>query len=371
MMMDIAMLLDHRGKIDLVETFCPHDSMLTKVALLSGMTAERWMIDDFDLSTESGFAEAAQRLRSIRPKRLWLSPEHGTIVSDHWHNCMRLAWLQLELGGYYYIEQPQKCVTWNLRDTLTRQICGALSSKCVRDQCFDNRKHPRTGRPLQQSTRIQSNDRAFTLQFGQRCVGHETDHARTESTRTSHGNSFYPKSFCQRAVQLWKAQDDKTSPKGFVKKLRDARQSEEVNLLCGSCGSCSLAFEQGCVKCSDESAFPAVAEIMQDIPEDDDGDQEKKTEQNLMRLHKNLGHPSNRLLTQILKEAKAPKTIVDLASQIQCPICARHVATSPARPANPHRARELGQIVAMDVSFHTTPRHEKLMILHFIDEAKE
>ena len=34
-------------------------------------------------------------------------------------------------------------------------------------------------------------------------------------------------------------------------------------------------------------------------------------------------------------------------------------------------SRELGQTVAMDFSYHTTPQGEKLMILHFIDEASK
>ena len=117
--------------------------------------------------------------------------------------------------------------------------------------------------------------------------------------------------------------------------------------------------------------MPAVAEVMRDIPEDYEGDTEQSSLQRLMRVHRNLGHPPNRLLAQILKEAKAPTSVVDLASQLECPLCARHVRTSPARPAHPFRARELGQIVAMDLSFHTAPSQEKLMILHFVDAASK
>ena len=65
-MMNVAMMLNHRD-----------DPMMTKIAQLSGMAAERWATNDNDLSTESGFAQAEQRLRSIRPRRLWLSPECG------------------------------------------------------------------------------------------------------------------------------------------------------------------------------------------------------------------------------------------------------------------------------------------------------
>ena len=73
-----------------------------------------------------------------------------------------------------------------------------------------------------------------------------------------------------------------------------------------------------------------------------------------MRVHKNLGHPSNRLLVQLLREAGAPQSIVSAANNLACPICARFSRVAPARPANPVRARMLGETLAMDESFHTT-----------------
>ena len=117
--------------------------------------------------------------------------------------------------------------------------------------------------------------------------------------------------------------------------------------------------------------MPVVNELFRDVPDDDEGNAERSSEQRLMRVHRNLGHPSNRLLVQLLKEAKAPESVIEIATQLECPLCARHVRTSPARPANPYRARELGHIVAMDFSYHTTPNREQFMVLHFIDEASK
>merc|ERR1712079_210802 len=115
--------------------------------------------------------------------------------------------------------------------------------------------------------------------------------------------------------------------------------------------------------------MPVARELMQDIPEDDEGHAERSTEARLQRVRRNLGHPPNRLLVQILKEAKAPDSVVEVAKNLQCPLCARRARTSLARPANPFRARELGHIVAMDFSFRATPSKETLMVLRFIDEA--
>ena len=82
--------------------------------------------------------------------------------------------------------------------------------------------------------------------------------------------------------------------------------------------------------------MPVVSDLLRDIPEDDEGGAERSAEQRLMRVHRNLGHPSNRLLVQLLKEAKAPESVIEVATKLECPICAHYVRTAPARPANPY-----------------------------------
>ena len=121
-MMTDAAMLSHRGDTDLIEACCTRDSMLSKVAQPAGVATERWTISDYGLSTESGYAAVEQRLRSVRPRRPWLSPECGPfsqmqhlnqntpdkignliekrrIGFAQWRNCLRLAWVQLALGG--------------------------------------------------------------------------------------------------------------------------------------------------------------------------------------------------------------------------------------------------------------------------------
>ncbi len=361
------MLLDHTdGQMDLAEALCSPTSMLTQTAQNAGLAAERWTNDDFDLSTTEGHWQAAIRLKVKKPMGLWLSPECGPwstmqnanqrtpeqvenleekrrLALYQWESCIRLASLQHELGGKLYIEQPQTCMTWRLEDDNTRFLVDQLSQFCIRDQCFDGLKHPKTGLPMRKSTRIQTNDASFTQQFAQRCTGHEQGHTPIEGGKVSHSTSFYPKPFCSRAVQIWKA-DSETTPNAFMKKYRNAQQEDDTNFNCEDCHS--LNPTTFCSSCSPdevslEEIMPVVHVLKQDIPDDDEGQAEKKSEQTLRRVHKNLGHPSNRLLEQILKEAKAPQSVIKIASNLHCPVCARHVRTAPARPANPLRAREL------------------------------
>ena len=72
---DIAMLLNHHGMTDLVAVSWTPNSGLAGIASAAGLITERWTKEDYDLSTEQGYIQAEQRLRSLRPKRIWLSPE--------------------------------------------------------------------------------------------------------------------------------------------------------------------------------------------------------------------------------------------------------------------------------------------------------
>ena len=80
-------------------------------------------------------------------------------------------------------------------------------------------------------------------------------------------------------------------------------------------------------------------------------EQETRERQNrLLRIHRNLGHPSKKLMLAVLKEAKAPEQTLKAVQQMRCEVCERFQRTSPAKPANIGRAREVGQVLAMD--FH-------------------
>ena len=55
----------------------------------------------------------------MRPaKDLKLKQEYGKKI---WVNCMKLAILQIKLGGDVYVEQPYRCGTWRLNDKKTEE----------------------------------------------------------------------------------------------------------------------------------------------------------------------------------------------------------------------------------------------------------
>ena len=115
-----------------------------------------------------------------------------------------------------------------------------------------------------------------------------------------------------------------------------------------NCGTRTQHFE---CDCCFEPAFPVITELQKDIPgeEEDPTNYEARRCQavRLMRVRRNLGHPSNRLLVQILTEAKAPKGVIEMARDLKCSICERTKKIASSRPANPLRAREVGEVLAL------------------------
>ena len=238
---DLAMLVHNDNTMDLIEVFCSPNSRLTQTAQDAKLKAERWTLEDFDLSLIVDLERANSLLRKLRPKRLWLSPEGGPYSvmqnanqkkktqqreelkkkQEHafklWQSCIELAWLQIELGGTFYIEQPKTCQSWQLEDRNTRYLLDELSSYAIRDQCVDGLTHPKTGLPMQKGTRIQTNDTSSINQFTQRCTGHDHGHSPVEGGQVVRDTALYPKRFCQRVVHIWKG-DDAMTPNRILQK---------------------------------------------------------------------------------------------------------------------------------------------------------
>ena len=104
--------------------------------------------------------------------------------------------------------------------------------------------------------------------------------------------------------------EEQKRAKFFLDKWPRAQTANEMPefVICQHCGSKTQHFE---CDCCFEPVFPVVSELQKEIPEEDEDPESlealRSQASRLMRVHRNLGHPSNRLLVQILTEAKAPK----------------------------------------------------------------
>ena len=94
---------------------------------------------------------------------------------------------------------------------------------------------------------------------------------------------------------------------------------------------------------------------------------DKGTQDNLMKLHKNLGHPDNRLFAKVLTEQQWSKEIIDGVSDMQCPVCFEAQRPKLARPAHLSEPREFNELVIMDGVDWTSQEGNKYHFYHVID----
>ena len=58
--------------------------------------------------------------------------------------------------------------------------------------------------------------------------------------------------------------------------------------------------------------------------------------------------PTKPIACSNIEGTEAPYSVIEVATKLEHPLCARYIRTSPARPTNPYRTRELGHTVATD-----------------------
>ena len=96
-----------------------------------------------------------------------------------------------------------------------------------------------------------------------------------------------------------------------------------------------------------ESVQPCrISEVLAsevDAPTDD----QAKVE--LRKLHNNLGHPTNRDLVRILKNAGGSDQAVRLASEFRCDVCHNRQRPAPCLPASAHQLVDFNHRVGLDV----------------------
>ena len=91
--------------------------------------------------------------------------------------------------------------------------------------------------------------------------------------------------------------------------------------------------------------------------------------QDLIKVHKNLGHPDPNVLSQHLKLNGAEEHIVEAAREYICDACVETSKFKHQRPAKLHEPREFNELVGIDGFFWTGRKGFQVMIFHCIDEA--
>ena len=77
------------SQIDLLEVYAYPNSELTNIAQGGNLKAQRFTLEDGDLSTSHGRTELLLRIMLYRPKHVWMSPECAPWSQWHRFNSAR------------------------------------------------------------------------------------------------------------------------------------------------------------------------------------------------------------------------------------------------------------------------------------------
>ena len=273
-------------------------------------------------------------------------------------NMVKLCLEQDRLGGKFYLLGLSNHSFWRRRDESVQELC-LKTYYSTRHSCMDELEQENYPQTCQ--VRVQTNDPAFANNFRQCCSGHDgVPHHPDRKENLDH----LPLRFSKRVSQLLKKE------KGL-----DLRTAEHRCTELRKDPDCQVDIEDHLDDWyhdyngeNVDFAAPAIDGILREPPDSDDSP-EMTIEQRLRRVHNNLGHPSKALMLRILREAKAPDMVIEVAQQFECEVCQRLSRVKPARPANPDRARQLGEVVSLDMSYHTRPDGLKFVVINLIDEA--
>eukprot|EP00435_Cladocopium_sp_Y103_P022015 s1030_g5.t1 len=71
----------------------------------------------------------------------------------------------------------------------------------------------------------------------------------------------------------------------------------------------------------------------------------------VMKLHQNLGHPSNEQLIRVLRHSRASPEAIECAKKLECTTCLNHKSPAPALPANVPSPLLFNDQVGLDIKY--------------------
>ena len=91
------------------------------------------------------------------------------------------------------------------------------------------------------------------------------------------------------------------------------------------------------------------------------------TQREIIKIHKNLGHPDNKLLQRVLKDQNWEPKIVDSIGDFHCPACFETQRPKLARPGHLSEPREFNDLVLIDGIKWTNKAGKQFYFVHMLD----
>lgn len=226
---------------------------------------------------------------------------------------------QIRRGGDFMFEHPWPSHVW--RSPIMGSLCRKYGIFRV-DMCAYNLRCPDTGLPIQKATGLMCS-RSEVAQHMKQCPGC-AQHRKVEGQLKSG----------QRVSDMVASYTPE-----FVSAVYHAFAQAGLRACDFECQASLVEMYHDCF-----ASAPAEEPSEQvDVPND--------IKQSVLKLHKNLGHPSTTELLRILKHSGASQQAIEAAKSLECSVCANNARPASALPANPPKVMAFNEQIGLDVKY--------------------
>ena len=408
-MMAVALEINMDGKFGLWEIACADNSWLTASAIEHGIPSRRINYKQgYDIYKKATWERMSWERRQQRPKKLWFSlpctrwcqwnqvnyntPERKEVLETMRRRERRmLKWaadfiieaLDEDPDTDVYFEWTFPCSGWQQRPMVELEEKlherGIAWEKCRIDGCNYGMKDHNNENFLHKKWLVRTTDELFWKNFRAKVCPRNHTHSLIQGVETSR-TAYYPKRMVESIVRHWKRQ---LAPARHLHYLFGGHQESledenwERRMKSRDLQICQEAMP---AEASSSSSGPAVV-----VVDDDDvaGDGELSAvpqkdrdawEAKLKHYHRAAGHPSNKNLIHLFRDAGLDSWKITMAKKFKCDACESikmgGTSSGSIPPAATHESYRPWQAVGLDCSEWLVPGQKwKIRFVLMLDLA--
>ena len=344
------------AQVSVAELFSP--PRLTREAQAHGATGLAFdNKQGYDLGDAETQHEVEQLLEEARPELLTASPP-CTPVSDnmcprtplerarllrvnrqHIRFCAKQIHRQLARGGHFLLENPVGSRLW--KDPQIEPLVNKYGVVRV-DLCAYGLVCPRSGIPIKGSTLLLCSNPALA-QGARTCPGCSQHQSVDRGTSPGFSRSSCSAARCPGFLgMLWKQIG--SCPREVFVAQGESLDWEALDCEC-------LAGAARPARLRPEAPAREDPNLPNEPQQAADPQLVQRVDQALQKLHNNLGHPSAKELTRILKHSGASGLALQRVSALECSVCANQSRPTAPLPANATVVTEFNDKVGLDVKY--------------------
>ena len=336
----------------------------------------------YNLLTTEGQRLAVTELEKAKPRVLILSPPCGpfSIMQNATPGfsperaerlrqgvkllgfCMQLAQWQVKRGAYFIFEHPASARSWQL--PAVRRVADLPGVTAVTGDLCEYGLTSAEGTPVRKRTRWMGNVPGLEEVLGKKCSGNH-EHQPLEGTgpdgvaRTLRAQRYSPGTVraLLKLVRKAKEEDDRKRKEEMVVLVQDIWKEEDQTILEQAEEAPVLPIEDEEGGGEEDEETEGEEEGRSERKQKEDAEEEERSHdaeviKKVMKIHENMGHPSNKTLIRVLTHGKAKRRYVLAAARLECGACQRGQRPRGPLPSRaPPTSYTLGDVVGVDIFY--------------------